>query len=422
MNKLLILTFLIFSFGQLKSQSIEIGQDAEQIKRLVEWTTKDHNKPDSYGRYSDARASWDVLYNNGQITDVIQCYDNQVYIDLRMSVNYCKHFIMEYGKLAYTLTQYENVSTDKLIKVYDELYGDRKLNNLYFDKEYKHYSKIYLAKNGQATIEWRKADLNQIPLNKRNEIKNKQKDKEDEEDQQKLAEEKEEQKRLEITSKLYDLNIYNKSAYNSVLSDIKEYILKHFALCETPNYYSIIKVPSFIKLEKGDNKKFRYTNIFNVYFKLEDHGHQDQLKGNIYYVGSHDIRQKKEITNISGNDKNSYLFYDISIKIPALKIDGYEVMTEARFDSISVDYVKGITKVKIEKGNVEFLENTPDNDLIDKIKAKLRTEPSGKYIIKYEYRNIMGDENLNTDLVKKTTKIGAGWFEPYRTNGKRIVD
>lgn len=65
MNKLLLLTFLLFSFGQLKSQIIEIGQNAEQIKRLVEWSTKDHNKPDSYGNYSNARASWDVSYNNG---------------------------------------------------------------------------------------------------------------------------------------------------------------------------------------------------------------------------------------------------------------------------------------------------------------------------------------------------------------------
>lgn len=401
MNKFLILTFLIFSFGQLKSQTIEIGQDAEQIKRLVEWTTKDHNKPDSYGNYLSARASWDVSYNNGQIVDVIQCYENQHYIDLRMSVNYCKHYIMEYGKLAYTLTQYENVSTEKLIDVYDGLYEERKINNLYFDKEYKHYSKIYLAKNGQATIEWRKVELNQIPSNARKEIEKKQKAKENEVLQQKLAEEKEEQKRLEITSKIYDLNIYDNSAYNSILSDIKEDILKYFALCEDPTYYSIINIPSFIKLEKGDDKKFRYTNTFNAYYKLEDHSRQNQLKGNIFYVGSHDIRQKKEITNISGNDKNNFLFNAISIKIPTLEIEGYEVMTEARFDSLSVDYAKGITKVKIAKGNIEFLENMPDNDLVDKIKAKLGTEPNGKYIIKYEYRKIMDDENINTNVVKK---------------------
>lgn len=410
MNRFLFLTVFILGFGQLKSQTIEIGQDADYIKRLIEWSTKDHNRADSYGRYSDARASWDVLYNNGQITDVIQCYDNQFYIDLRMSVNYCKHYMMDYGKLAYTLTQYENVSTDKLIEVYDNLYGDRKINSLYFDKEYKHYSKIYLAKNGQATIEWRKAELNQIPSSVRKEIENKQKAKENEEYQQKLAEEKEEQKRLEVTSKLYDLNIYNKSAYNSVLSDIKQGISDYFNSSEKSNYYNRSSIPSFDNLANGNEKKFRYTNTFNAYYKLEDHSRPSQMYGNVLVAGSRDVRQEKEITNISGSDKSSSLFDAISIRIPTMEIDGYEVMTEARFENVSVDYAKGITIVKIKNGNVEFLEYTPDNDLIDKIKEKLKTEPKGKYIVKYEYKKIMGDENLNTDLVKKTTKIGAGWL------------
>lgn len=410
MNKLLILTFLIFSFGQLKSQTIEIGQNAEQIKRLVEWSTKDHNKPDSYGNYSNARASWDVSYNNGQIVDVIQCYDNQYYINLRMSVNYCKHYIMEYGKLAYTLTQYENVSKEKLIEVYDGLYEERKINNLYFDEEYKHYSKIYLAQNGQATIEWRKAELSQIPSSVRKEIENKQKAKENEEYQQKLAEEKEEQKRLEITSKLYDLYIYNKSAYNSVLSDIKQGISNYFNSSEKSNYYNRSSIPSFDELANGNEKKFRYTNIYNAYYKLDDHSRPSQMYGNVLVAGSRDVRQEKEITNISGNDKSSSLFDAISIRIPTIEVEGYEVMTEARFENISVDFAKGITIVKIKNGNVEFLEYTPDNDLIDKIKEKLKTEPKGKYIIKYEYSKIMGDENLNTDLVKKTTKVGAGWL------------
>jgi len=317
---------------------------------------------------------------------------------------------MEYGKLAYTLTQYENVSKEKLIEVYDGLYEERKINNLYFDEEYKHYSKIYLAQNGQATIEWRKAELSQIPSSVRKEIENKQKAKENEEYQQKLAEEKEEQKRLEITSKLYDLDIYNKSAYNSVLSDIKQGISNYFNSSEKSNYYNRSSIPSFDELANGNVKKFRYTNIYNAYYKLDDHSRPSQMYGNVLVAGSRDVRQEKEITNISGNDKSSSLFDAISIRIPTIEVEGYKVMTEARFENISVDFAKGITIVKIKNGNVEFLEYTPDNDLIDKIKEKLKTEPKGKYIIKYEYSKIMGDENLNTDLVKKTTKVGAGWL------------
>jgi hypothetical protein len=410
MNKLLILTFLIFSFGQLKSQTIEIGQDAEQIKRLVEWTTKDHNKSDSYGNYSSARASWNVSYNNGQITDVIQCYENQYYINLRMAVNYCKHYVMEYGKLAYTLTQYENVSKEKLIEVYDDLYDVRKINNLYFDEEYKHFSKIFLTKNGQATIEWRKAELNQIPSNVRKEIENKQKAKENEEYQQKLTEEKEEQKRKEVTSKIYDLNKYDETAYNSVFDDIKQGIKGYFQSSSNSSYSRRSSIPSYDEFDNGNEKKYRFTNTYTAYYKLEDHSRPSQLYGNVLLAGSNDVRQIKEITLISGTDKNSSLFDAIPIRIPSLEIDGYEVMTEARIENISVDYAKGITIVKIKDGNVDFLEYLPDNDIIDKIRDEVKTEPKGKYIVKYEFCKIIDDENLNTELVKKSTKIGAGWL------------
>jgi len=409
MNRFLILTVFILGFGQLKSQTIEIGQDADYIKRLIEWSTKDHNRADSYGRYSDARASWDVLYNNGQITDVIQCYDNQFYIDLRMSVNYCKHYIMEYGKLAYTLTQYENVSTDKLIEVYDNLYGDRKINSLYFDKEYKHYSKIYLAKNGQATIEWREAELSQIPLSVRKEIENKQKEKENEEYQKELARQKELEKQKEIKSKTYDLKEYNPSLYNETFEEIKTSIVNYFQKSSS-NYYRSSNVPSFTELANGNEKKYRFTNTYTAYYKLEDHSRESVNYGSVIVAGSYDVRQSKEIKLVSGTDNSCSLFNSISIKIPTIEIQGYEVMTEATFPNIKVDYAKGVTIVKIRSGEVEFKSFLPDEDIQKKLKEKLKSEPKGKYIVQYEVGNIAGKEFVNTELEKKTTKVGAGWL------------
>ena len=409
MNRFLILTVFILGFGQVKSQTIEIGQDADYIKRLIEWSTKDHNRADSYGRYSDARASWDVLYNNGQITDVIQCYDNQFYIDLRMSVNYCKHYIMEYGKLAYTLTQYENVSTDKLIEVYDNLYSDRKINSLYFDKEYKHYSKIYLAKNGQATIEWREAELSQIPLSVRKEIENKQKEKENEEYQKELARQKELEKEKEIKSKTYDLKEYNLSLYNETFNEIKNDLTNYFQKSSS-SYYSSSKIPSYNDLANGNEKKYRFTNTYTAYYKLEDHSRESVNYGSVIVAGSYDVRQNKEIKLVSGTDNSCSLFNSISVKIPTIKIQGYEVMTEATFPNIKVDYAKGVTIVKIKSGEVEFKSFPPDEDIQIKLKEKLKSEPKGKYIVQYEVGNIAGQEFVNTELEKKTTKVGSGWL------------
>lgn len=175
--KSFILSILVFGYGQIKSQTIEIGQNAEYIKDRIEWATKDHNKPDSNGRFSDARASWDVTYKNGQIVDVIACRENQMMLDLMMQVDFCMHYIMENGKLAVILTQFENVSKEKLVEAYDKLYKGKKIGNLYYDDNYSHSSEIYLAKNGQATIEYRNADMNKIPLNLRNAIaKNRKED------------------------------------------------------------------------------------------------------------------------------------------------------------------------------------------------------------------------------------------------------
>jgi len=173
MNRLLILTVLVLGFGHLKAQTIEIGQSAEQIKTLIEWTTKDHNKPDSYGNRSNSYWTWDVKYYDGQITEVIQCYQDQYLLDFRVVANYCKHYMMEKGKLAYILSQFENISVDKLRDSYSTNYGENKIGELYFSDDYEHYSKIYLANNGIATVEWRKTVISELPSGIQQTVKSK---------------------------------------------------------------------------------------------------------------------------------------------------------------------------------------------------------------------------------------------------------
>ena len=92
--KVILTLTVLLVFGQAKSQTIEVGQDATQIKTLIEWTTKDHNKPDSYGNTSNSYWTWDVKYYNGQIEDVIQCYQDHYLIDFRVIANYCKHYVI----------------------------------------------------------------------------------------------------------------------------------------------------------------------------------------------------------------------------------------------------------------------------------------------------------------------------------------
>jgi hypothetical protein len=394
MNRLLIIAILVFGFGQINSQTVEIGQDAESVKRLIEWSTNEHNKPDSFGNYSSASVSSDVQYNNGVIMGVIQCYKNQFYVDLRMSVDFCKYYMMVNGKLAYILTQYENVSKEKIIEVYDRLYKDSKVNNLYFDEEFEYYSKIYLGKNGYATIEFRKAELDKMPANVKKEIEMKQ----NIIAQKKLEKEKEEQKREEITSKYYDLSKYDITTYNSIVNDVKQKIVKCFKSSEKSGNYDRSSIPTFNELLNSEEKKYQYTISFVAHYET-GHG------GSTY-----EYLELQDIIPDSISKEESISLFNIYNQIigytgirPTLKIDGIEVKTEARI-KISIDYAKGISVVKIKDGKLEFLENTPDKDLLEKIKSKLDIEIvglKGKYIVNYEFSNIMGVENLCTELVKR---------------------
>lgn len=171
-NLILTVTgFLIIS--QVKAQTIEIGQSAEEIKHLIEWTTKDHNKPDTYGNRSNSRWTWDVIYQNGQIVDVIQCYRNQYLIDFGAVADYCKHYMMENSKLAYILTQFENISLEKLQLNYNSEYSNNKIGKYYFSDDYEHYSQLYLANNGLATIEWRKTVISELSIDVQSTVKSK---------------------------------------------------------------------------------------------------------------------------------------------------------------------------------------------------------------------------------------------------------
>ncbi|MBV6477965.1 MAG: hypothetical protein HGGPFJEG_00710 [Ignavibacteria bacterium] len=408
MNRLLFLTVLVLGFGQLKSQTIEIGQDAKEIKQLIQWSTQQRTGFDSYGNSKGNNVTWDVKYNNGLITDVIQCYSNQYLIDFRVSASFCKHYIMEYGQLAYVLTQYEDVSTEQLTEFYENNYGEYKSGKFYFSDDYKHYSKIYLANNGYATVEWRKTEPDELPADIQTKISNKLKAEQDAEEKRIKEEEERKQKEREIKSKTYDLKENNISLYNQTFSEIKSDIADYFQ--KSSSYYHSSNIPSYTDLANGNEKKYRFTNTYTAYYKLEDHSRESVDYGSVIDAGSYDVRQNKEIKLVSGTDNSCSLFNSISVKIPTIKIQGYEVMTEATFPNIKVDYAKGVTIVKIKSGEVEFKSFPPDEDIQIKLKEKLKSEPNGKYIVQYEVGNIAGKEFVNTELEKKTTKVGSGWL------------
>ena len=164
--------FIVLINPSLFGQTIEIGEDANQVKAMIEWSTRDKTGYDNYGNSRGNNVAWDVKYNDGQITDVIQCYTHQYLIEFRMFSSFCKHYIMKNGKLAYVLTQYEDISTKYLKDLLDKSYSDYKYGEYYFSKDYKHNSRVYLASNNNSTVEWRQTELNKLPKEIQNKISN----------------------------------------------------------------------------------------------------------------------------------------------------------------------------------------------------------------------------------------------------------
>lgn len=243
---------LIAGFAQVPAK---IGQDAREIKASVEWLVRDRTGYDSFGNAKWNNLASDVKYYDGAISEVILCFSQQLVYDLRMKVDFCKYYVMENGRLSYVLTQYENVSLSRVKAMYDQSSEYQKIGESFYSKDYEHCSKIYLHPNGLATVEWKAANVNNLPAQIKTEVVKKRQQQEEANRQRAIAEQKAKQREQEILSKIYDLQEYSPSDYSSFLINQRMRIEKYF---KENSYY-----PSF---ERPGDKSERFTNSYNVHY------------------------------------------------------------------------------------------------------------------------------------------------------------
>lgn len=355
--------------------------EASKVKQLIQWMTQQRSGFDSYGNSKGNNVDWDVNYNNGQITEVIQCYEDQYLIDFRFTASFCKRYIMEHGILSYILTQYENVSTETLKSKYENKNDNKRIGELFFSDDYQHYSKIYLAKNGMASIEWHKTELNSLPNNIKTQIQKKLKEKEEEEIKKQEEEDAKKEKEREIKSKTYDLAIYDSIKYKELVSNYFNDI--EYSLKLNSDF------PEFNSLRDQGEKFFIFKNIYNAQYKLVDYSKPSVNHGYYISAGTNDIRYENKFTLISGTDNDCLFIKKVPFNLPSIYIDGYKVMTEAKINNISVEYIKGITKTKIKNGIVTFVKDTPPIEAQEKLTEQLKTETNGTIYVKYQLGKVM---------------------------------
>lgn len=82
-------------------------------------------------------------------------------------------------------------------------------------------------------------------------------------------------------------------------------------------------------------------------------------------------------------------------------------MTDARITDIDVLFMKGITRVKIRDGKVNYRKNNPPPEIRSSITKDLKKLENGLYDIKYESGIVMDSTFTITEPTSKSTVGGS---------------
>jgi hypothetical protein len=345
-----------------------------------------NNRADSYGNRSTTRKEWDVQYQNGKISDVILCYYNEYLIDIGVTADFCKHFLMINSKLSSVLTQYETLSVSQLKGFYNKLDGKIKVGEIYFDDDYKNYSEIYLHNNGLATIEWTKTDINSLPQNVKSEIGNKLKKQKEEEDRKLLAIREKQKRKEDITSKVYDLKEDFPQEYQTFINAQRAKIIQYFRDGAKGRYSSNF-IPRTYEIEDSESKFAFFESTYSIEYYHNNSGYTD-----------------RNVNLISGTDENLSLIKSANQQLPKLEIEGYRVKAKLTIPEIKVNYILGFTKIKVNDGEVEFKSNPPLEKYKSDLIEKLKSEENGRYYIIYEVADVLNSKTVRTKIIDKNNR------------------
>ncbi|TSD66408.1 hypothetical protein FFF34_003115 [Inquilinus sp. KBS0705] len=218
----------------------------------------------------------------------------------------------------------------------------------------------------------------------------------------KLASKESMQKRSEaVNNKIYDVQETDQGTYNRFKYDLKNELLR---VLVNGSY----RYPSFEELANRSNRSnfvpsWSLSNNYNIKWTILDNSREGRLVGNTWVAGSTGSKLVQENSLNSGNDYEYDLIKSCRLSVPSLQIDGVEIKERTvTVKNVAFDFTRGITVVKVKKGNIEFVKYAPSGTAAEKIKAKLARSDNGNYLVKYEYGNVMGDyyENINYEKLK----------------------
>lgn len=143
-------------------------------------------------------------------------------------------------------------------------------------------------------------------------------------------------------------------------------------------FKSYSKIPTYYQFERQYDKYKRIQLLYSISYSIS---YANEIQMNII--------AEKGLSD-AHLFKKSIALQEIS----ALKIEGFKVNSKLIFDKFYIDFVRGIMKVKIKNGKVEFLESIPPNYIQKKMMNTIKNMGNGTYALGYEYSKIMGEEDI----------------------------
>ena len=166
-----VLLFILISSSSL-AQDINIGDDAEYAKTVIEWSVSRQNKSNPLKNPSKPYWTSNCIYKNGTLTEVNINKQKEMIYGLSNNVNYHESLVIKNNKVDYIIKSFDNVELEVLKVYYNNNFTSRSIDNLYFTPDFEYYYKFYPNKNNLASVECHKKSNSKFDKNILQKIEN----------------------------------------------------------------------------------------------------------------------------------------------------------------------------------------------------------------------------------------------------------
>jgi len=302
--------------------------------------------------------------------------------EIRMNtLNYTKHrtTVLELDDLNLLNKMLKNL----IYKGY-ELILDHNNNRIYTNERYNILVNLDKSKKGYYKI----AKMIRDNISYSNKIEKSKEDRK-KKNQAHIAQKKRLDKLEEIRSTIHDLKKDFPKDYDKYINRLKSEIVSNFRSSLNSRYYkSRGLLPRKDEIYRSRAKFVEFKSTYSA----------------LIHTPSSASYTERKIKYVSGSDEDLKLFKHMSYSLPVITVEGIRVRLKLDIPKMEVMYTFGYNKAKIKNGHIDFKYDFPNEKLKNEIIIQLKERSSGKYYFSYETFKVIGEEELNIEVMDNSNK------------------